>query len=52
MQTIQKGVSRAGRFNATWNLRNQRGAAVEDGVYFVRLSLGRTVESHKLAVLH
>ena len=52
VQTIQKGVSRAGRFNATWNLRNQRGAAVEDGVYFVRLSLGRTVESHKLAVLH
>jgi flagellar hook assembly protein FlgD len=51
VQTIQKGLSRAGRFTASWNLRNQRGTPVEDGVYFVRLSLGSTVESHKLAVL-
>ena len=51
VQTLQHGMSRAGHYSAAWDLRNQRGATVENGIYFVRLSLGRTVQSRKLAVL-
>ena len=51
VQTIQRGVGRPGRFSAAWDLRNARGTPVENGIYFVRLSLGRTIETRKLAVL-
>lgn len=51
VQLLQRGVGRAGRFTAAWDLRNDHGAPVENGIYFVRLSLGGTAQSRKLAVL-
>ena len=51
VQTLERGVSRGGRFAAAWDLRDERGAPVQNGIYFVRLSLGGTAQSHKLAVL-
>jgi hypothetical protein len=51
VQTLDRGLTRAGRFDAHWDLRNERGTTVENGIYFLRLSLGRTVQTHKIAVL-
>jgi hypothetical protein len=51
VQTLQHGVSHGGRFAAAWDLRDERGTPVENGIYFVRLTLGGTAQSHKLAVL-
>jgi len=51
LRTLARGVARAGRFSAAWDLSDERGAQVADGVYFLRLSLGGHALSRKLAVL-
>jgi hypothetical protein len=51
VQTLQHGTSRAGRFDVAWDLRNEHGTPVQNGIYFVRLSLGALSQSRKIAVL-
>jgi hypothetical protein len=52
VQTVAQGAARAGRHSATWNLRDEGGSPVGNGVYFVRLALGGQARSQKLIVLH
>ena len=51
VRVIEKGLAQPGRHGATWDLRNDHGARVEGGVYFVRYMLGREIRSQKLVVL-
>jgi cyclomaltodextrinase / maltogenic alpha-amylase / neopullulanase len=54
--TLADGIMGAGRYAATWNARNDRGAAVGSGVYFYRLTApgeggGERVLVRKMIVL-
>jgi len=51
IQTLERGVARAGRFTATWNLRTADGRAAGEGLYFLRMTLGSLVQSRKVAVV-
>uniref|UniRef100_A0A832MJU2 T9SS type A sorting domain-containing protein n=1 Tax=Eiseniibacteriota bacterium TaxID=2212470 RepID=A0A832MJU2_UNCEI len=51
VRTIAAGPASAGRHTAEWDLRDASGAPVENGVYFLRFSLGATSATRKLVVL-
>jgi len=51
VQTIERGIAKAGRFTTEWNLRDAHGTPVGNGVYFVRFTLGDKAQSKKLAVV-
>jgi hypothetical protein len=51
IRTLSRGAAVPGRFTAQWNLRDEQGAPVSRGVYFMRLALGDHHLSHKLVVM-
>jgi hypothetical protein len=51
VRNLERGVARAGRFTATWNLRTADGTPVGEGLYFLRVTLGSLVQSRKVAVV-
>lgn len=52
IQVVDHGIARAGRFSAEWNLRGTNGAPADNGIYFVRFTLGGRSVSRKLVVMH
>jgi len=52
LRELASGIRPAGEQSLTWDLRDDRGAAVGAGLYFVRLEAdGRTI-TRKVATLH
>jgi peptidase C25-like protein/VCBS repeat protein len=51
LATLASGLAREGRFAQEWDLRAEDGARVGSGIYFLRLRLGTTTTSRKLAVM-
>jgi len=48
--TLVDEISQPGQFSQTWNLRDERGADVRPGVYFVRLTVGTERLLHRIIV--
>jgi hypothetical protein len=46
--TLVSGVMPAGRYEATWRGRDDRGSRVANGMYFSRLTDGTTVKTKKM----
>jgi len=51
IRTISSGTSPAGMRSLCWDCRTSSGTPAPDGVYFVRLEAGDTIQSRKLVVL-
>jgi hypothetical protein len=51
VRTLARGAARAGRHDAAWDLRDDRGGAVASGVYFARLAVGARGVVRKLVVV-
>jgi hypothetical protein len=51
IRTLDQGIARGGRFSADWDMRDETGARVGDGVFFVRFALGATSRTHKIVVM-
>ena len=51
VRTIARGTLDAGRYVMTWNGRDEAGARVGGGIYFVRLSAGPYVKTRKTIVI-
>ena len=51
VRTIESGAREAGRYLINWNGRDEAGKHVGGGIYFVRLSAGRYVKTHKTIVI-
>jgi flagellar hook assembly protein FlgD len=51
VRTVARGPARAGRDVARWDMRDGRGARVPAGVFLVRMTLGGTTLTRKVAVL-
>ena len=48
---IDDGAMRPGRYRATWDARDQIGAAVASGTYFARLTAGASQSTHRLLLV-
>ncbi len=46
------GTATAGRYSRTWDLRDEHGARVQAGVFFVKMALGGEAHTHKLVILN
>ena len=45
VQRVERGIARSGRFSAQWNLRDESGTPVRNGIYFLRFAIGGKVFS-------
>jgi flagellar hook assembly protein FlgD len=52
VRVLSEGPQAGGEHAVTWTGSDERGQRVGSGVYFVRLSDGRTAESRKIVVQH
>ena len=51
VSVVDEGPRDAGRYNTTWDGRSDGGSRVASGVYFARLTVGRSTVSRKLVLL-
>jgi hypothetical protein len=51
IKTLARGVRPAGTYYVTWDGRDEKGAPVGSGVYFVRLQSGEAVVNTKIVLL-
>jgi peptidase C25-like protein/VCBS repeat protein len=51
IRTLARGAASPGWFSAHWNLRDDQGAPVGHGVYFLRFVVGDSSRSRKLVVM-
>jgi len=50
VRRLAEGEATPGRFSVEWNLHSDGGTRVTPGVYFVRLTLGGVLRSHRFVV--
>jgi hypothetical protein len=51
VRTLESGVRNAGSHQAAWDLRNNSGRAVANGIYLYRLTAGNQTRTQKLTVI-
>jgi len=52
VKTLARGTVRAGSHQVDWDLRDESGARVRPGMFFVSLQVGAERKTHKLTVMH